>query len=187
MAREPRVTITQDKGDYNREQERIAGQEASKKALESLPEQQILVQHTDIPVGPDPVALKQREDQRKLEKDQADVLYDNAQKSLERAQKNNDLAASRRNDVGGAADMSPVPGGERKDWKDSDFFPVRLLRAYVPMEAYQVVEGQTKRTVVAPTNRTLDKIQADQVIGLPTAEAKKVIGVKIAERADEIR
>ncbi len=170
MSREPRVTVTQDKAAYDREQEMKDAQSASKKALEALPEQSILEQHTDIPVGPDPEQLKARQDQEKLEKKQADMLYKQAQDAVQRSD-----------------DAHASGHSKAKDWKDSDFFPVRLLKAYVPMEAYQVVEAQTKYTRTVPAGRTHDKVQADQVIGLPTAEAKKIIGVKIAERADEIK
>ncbi len=169
MAKEPRITVTETRADYDKREASAARQDASRKALESLPEQSIMEQHTDIPVGPDPEALKQHRDQDKLEKKQADVLYKQAQDAVKRS------------------DDAHVHGGHRKDWKDSDFFPVTLLKAYVPMEAYQVIEGQTKHTRTVPAGRTHDKIQADSVIGLPTAEAKRIIGVKIAERADEIR
>lgn len=89
-------------------------------------------------------------------------------------------------------------------------FPVRLLKNYVPTGEYVVV-GYHKPALVQkaasgqmvvvepaafmhgavkeppyPGAGSAGKIWADTVIRLPLEEAKRVIGMKIAERADEL-
>lgn len=74
-----------------------------------------------------------------------------------------------------AKDEAPAPVEPAKP----KTFPVKLLKGYVPMGEYEIVDNETAQ--ITP----LGKLEAGQVVRLPIDEAKRAINLKIAERADD--
>ncbi len=164
MAREPtKVVVTETRAENISYQARQDLEANAKRAMEDLPEHS-LPQKSAIPVGPDEEAGKERKKQEDLERKQQDLMVEQADK---------------------------MAHGEGKPLKQkftaADMFPVILLKSYTPMEAYCVREGDTMRLKERHSGEVFDKVQAGSSIGLPTAEARKIVGLKIAERADEIK
>ncbi len=125
---------------------------------------------TDIPVTEtDPDTIKQREGEKKLVKKQEEFVQKQMDKTIHDNQ-------------GGQAPPLPqvVSEADTAGWK-----PVRLIKGYIPMKAYKVMEGETFRIHTAQLNRVLDKVQAGSTIYLPQDEARQLVTAKLAERADE--
>lgn len=62
-------------------------------------------------------------------------------------------------------------------------FPVKLQKNYRPVGGFKIVEKDGER---APTGEEEAKVSAGTVILVGVEEAKRIIGLKIAERADAI-
>lgn len=78
----------------------------------------------------------------------------------------------------------------------SGFFPVKVLRNYRPIGDYRIItedEITKERTYHEPPELNADQdegielqLRAGQMGGVPVDEAKRMISLGIAERADEI-
>jgi len=92
--------------------------------------------------------------------------------------------------------MRKAVSDEKNETASAEFFPVKVLRNYRPMGDYRIItedEITKERTYHEPPDLNEDQdegielqLRAGQMGGVPVDEAKRMISLGIAERADEI-